>query len=185
MLGRCMQLGHVVPDMDAALQVWTQTLGVGPFVVLETSKANRTFHHRGSPSDVDFSIAISYVGEVMVEIIMPFNDAPSPYREFLDSGRQGLHHYGFWPDQFESSCDRLAAAGMPEVSSIRHPDGTRDIIYCDAPASLGVMMEIASLTPLRSAFLGSIRQLSAAWDGERPVRRYASREAFIQSGAGR
>ena len=177
-----MQLGHVVSDMDAALEIWTHTLGVGPFVVLDSSKADRTFYHRGQASDVDFSIAISYLGEVMIEVIMPLNQAPSPYQEFLGSGREGLHHYGFWPKDFSATCEDLAQAGFREVSSIRHPDGSNDIIYCEAPSAVGVMLEIASLTPLRMSFLGKIKQLADSWNGSDPVRRFASRQEFVRSG---
>src|SRR5437588_482155 len=85
--GNYMQLGHVVSDMDAALAYWTEVMGVGPFVVLDTSVGDRQFFHRGKLSAVNFSIAISYMGEVMIELIMPLNSEPSPYSEFLGSGR--------------------------------------------------------------------------------------------------
>src|SRR2546425_2558004 len=96
-LGTRMQLGHVVSDLDAALTYWTEALGVGPFVVLDSSVGDRQFFHRGEPSAVNFSIAISYIGDTMVELITPLNAAPSPYSEFLAQGREGLHHIGYWP----------------------------------------------------------------------------------------
>lgn len=180
-LGKRLQLGHVVRDMDAALRYWTEVMGVGPFVMLDSSLADRQFFHRGAASAVDFSIAIAYMGEVMIELIMPLNSAPSPYAEFLASGREGLHHIGLWPSDFNETCEELKRSGFTEVSSIRRPDGTKDVIYCDTPAAVGAMVELADMTPLRARFLGGIKTLADGWDGSRPVRRYASRAEFIAS----
>ena len=176
-----MQLGHVVSDLDAALTYWTEALGVGPFVVLDSSVGDRQFFHRGEPSAVNFSIAISYIGDTMVELITPLNAAPSPYSEFLAQGREGLHHIGYWPAAFASTCAALTRSGFTEVSSIRNADGTKDIIYCDTPAHVGVMVELAQMTPLRTRFLAGIQALANNWDGSRPVRRFADRAAFIAS----
>jgi len=122
-LGKRMQLGHVVSDLEAALEYWTRIMRVGPFVVLDTAVGDRQFFHRGQLSPVDFSIAISYIGDVMIELIKPINSAPSPYSEFLGSGREGLHHIGLWPADFEQTCAALAQSGFKEVSSIRRSDG--------------------------------------------------------------
>ena len=174
-----MQLGHVVRDMNSALRYWTEVMGVGPFVVLATSVGDRQFFHRGEASAVNFSIAIAYMGDVMIELIMPLNSAPSPYTEFLSSGREGLHHIGLWPADFTKTCEELKQSGFTEVSSIRRPNGTKDIIYCDTPGAVGTMVELAEMTPLRDRFLGGIKALADNWDGSRPVRRYADRAEFI------
>jgi hypothetical protein len=180
-LGRQMQLGHVVSDIDAALRYRTEIMGVGPFVMLDTSVgANRRFIHRGKPSPVEFSIAFSFVGNAMIELISPSNSAPSPYSEFFASGREGLHHVGFWPSDFEQTCGDLLRSGFTEVSSIESSDNTR-IIYCDAPGPLGVMVELGPMTPERRAFYAAIKALADTWDGSRPVRRYADRAAFNAS----
>ncbi len=180
-LGKRIQLGHVVSDLEAALTYWTEAMGVGPFVVLDTSVGDRHFVHRDTVSPVDFTIAFSYMGDVMIELIKPLNSAPSPYREFLDSGREGLHHIGFWPEDFDRTCATLAQSGFKEVSSIRRSDETKDVIYCDTPAAVGIMVELAQLNPVRTKFLGGIRMLANEWDGSRPIRRYADRAAFIAS----
>ena len=183
-IGTYMQIGHVVRNMDTALACWTQAMEVGPFVVLDSSVADRQFFHRGQRSAVDFSIAISYLGDVMIELIMPLNAAPSPYSEFLGSGREGLHHVGLWPDDLTKTWQALKESGFTEVSSIRRPDGTTDVIYCDSPNAIGAMVELAEMTPLRKRFLGGIKALAENWDGSRPVRRYADRAAFISSADG-
>jgi catechol 2,3-dioxygenase-like lactoylglutathione lyase family enzyme len=180
-LGKQIQLGHVIKNMDAALDYWTKIMGVGPFVVIETSVGDRQFFHRGKLSAVNFCIAITFMGETMIELITPLNNEPSPYQEFLASGREGLHHLGVWPDDFTIACEQLKDSGFVEVSSIRRPDGANDVIYCDTPCATGIMYELAEMTPLRAKFLAGIKTLSTHWDGSRPVRRYPSRTAFIES----
>jgi len=100
--------------------------------VLDSSVADRQFFHRGQRSAVDFSIGISYLGDVMIELIMPLNAAPSPYSEFLGSGREGLHHVGLWPDDLTKTWQALKESGFTEVSSIRRPDGTTTLSTCDS-----------------------------------------------------
>lgn len=180
-LGRCIQLGHVVTDIEAALDYWTNVLGVGPFVVLDTSVSDRQFFHRGRPSNVDFTIGFSYLGDVMVELIQPINDEPSPYQEFIAAGRTGLHHIGFWPEDFEKTCGEMLRSGYREIASIRRSDGTKDVIYCDTPAPVGIMVELAQMPPVRTTFLAGIKALAEGWDGSRPIRRYATRAAFNAS----
>ncbi|KRB49110.1 hypothetical protein ASE04_18160 [Rhizobium sp. Root708] len=91
-LGRRLQLAYVVRNIDDAMAFWTKVLKVGPFVVIENSRGGRIGAvQRG----VDFTIAFAYFGDVQIELIHQSNDAPSSYKEFLDAGREGLHHLAF------------------------------------------------------------------------------------------
>jgi hypothetical protein len=69
-LGSRMQLGIVVPDLEAALTYWTCRLKVGPFVLIEDPVGDAVFSHRGQSSSVKMSVAFSYVGDTMVELLM-------------------------------------------------------------------------------------------------------------------
>src|SRR3954447_13489023 len=114
MLGKKMQIAWVVSDLDAALAYWTDSLGVGPFVVFERAIGDRKVLHRGEPTAFEMSLAFSYVGDTQIELVHPTNSAPSPYREFLDSGREGLHHIGFWPEKFDQAVECLEGRGFSE-----------------------------------------------------------------------
>ena len=43
------------------------------------------------------------------------------------------------------------------------------------------MVEIAPMTPERSAYFAAIKALADTWDGTRPVRTYATRAEFLGS----
>lgn len=181
MLGQHIQLGHVVPDLDEALTFWTETLGVGPFVIIENPIGASPFVHRERDSDLRMTVAFSYLGDAMVELICQTNAAPSPYREFLASGRSGLHHIGFWPDDMEAAEARAREAGFIEVSSITMPDGQKSISYLESPPAVGVMIELIRATPFRQVYARGIRALAQDWTGDRPVRRFDSFAAFTDS----
>src|SRR5258706_14940867 len=125
-------------------------MAVAPFVVHNMLVVNRLFLPRAGVTPVAFTIAFSFMGDIITELIKPINSAPSPYSEFLGSGREGLHHIGFWPEDFDRTCTALALSGFKEVSSICRSDGTKDVIYCDTPPAVGIMVELAQMNPVRT-----------------------------------
>jgi catechol 2,3-dioxygenase-like lactoylglutathione lyase family enzyme len=184
-LGERTQIAFIVRDIEAAAKYWTETLRVGPFVVIEESRGDREIIYRGQRTAVDFSIAFAYMGDVQIEFIQPTDDEPSIYKEFLDSGKEGFHHVAFWPNDFDGACDYLETNGFHEITSVRTKDGKRNVAYYEGPAHIGTIIEIVPLTADRIAYFGRIQRLSQIWDGvTRPVRRFKNRAAFLASGEG-
>jgi hypothetical protein len=176
-----MQLSMVVNDIHAAARFWGESMGVGPWILIEDALEDRKFVHRGQESPVKMSLALTYAGETQFELIGQVNDAPSVYREFLDSGREGVQHLEFWPDDYESSCHAFEDAGFTEVSSIHLPDGTKNASYFEAPHNVGVVMAVVPMTPFRHQYMSAIEHLAATWDGSRPVRSFHRRADFLAS----
>jgi hypothetical protein len=92
-----------------------------------------------------------------------------------------MHHLGFWPDDLESSCQALERAGFAEVGTVALADGTKNVTYYQGPPWVGTLVELAPMTPVRRTYMGAIERLATGWDGSRPLRRFASRQAFIDS----
>jgi catechol 2,3-dioxygenase-like lactoylglutathione lyase family enzyme len=184
-LGKRVQLAFVVTDLDATLKYWTEVLGVGPFVVIESSKGDRKVIHRGQETQMDMELAFAYMGDIQIEIVHQTNDEPSTYKEFTDQGLTGMHHIAFWPAEFDQACAHLEANGFEEVTSFYMADGTRNVAYYQAPDAVGALVEIVPMTPARTAYFSRIQRLCENWDGKtRPVRRFADRAAFLASGEG-
>lgn len=175
------QLGFVVKDLDAALRFWTEEMQVGPFIVIEESLGDRHFIHRGQKSDVKMSVALSYRGEVQIELIAQSNDAPSIYTEFFDRGGEGLQHIAFMTEEYEKAGRKLEQSGYEEVCSIQTADGIKNVSYYSGPAHLGVMVELVPMTPLRKKYYNGIKVLANSWDGSHPVRKYPTRAEFLNS----
>ncbi|WP_183408299.1 VOC family protein [Nocardioides pocheonensis] len=180
-LGPRMQVGMVVRDLEVATEFWAQHLGIGPWIAMKSSSADRRFVHRGAESPVEMELAFSYAGDTQLEIIAQTNDAPSPYKEFLDEGREGVHHLGFWPEDFEGSCSALRSAGFEELFALYLPDGSSNVTYYSSPAFIGLVVELAPMTPFRRKYMTAIEKLAQSWDGSHPLRRFGSREEFIAS----
>lgn len=183
-LGKRMQLGFVVSDLDVAMKYWTETLKVGPFVVFEKAAGDRRITYRGKITRMDMSIAFAYVGDVLIELVMQINDEPSPYKDFLESGREGLQHIAFWPPDFAAACADLEKSGFSEICSFYFADGTRNVAYYEPPAFIGTMVEIVPWTDARASYFGRMKSLADGWDGSRPIRRFGTREEFIASTEG-
>jgi hypothetical protein len=180
-LGRRMQFSMVVRDIDAAAHYWAESLGVGPWVMFEDAVEGRRFEHRGHVTEPIISLAMAYGGDTQFELITQHNDAPSPYREFLDQGREGVQHLEFWPDDYVGSCTALTRAGFSEVMIIRNPDGSKNGSYFESPPLLGPMLAVVPMTPFRRSYMSAIERLAATWDGNRPVRKFARRADFLAS----
>ncbi|MDR6861544.1 VOC family protein [Variovorax guangxiensis] len=180
-LGKRMQLGFVVKDLASALTFWTEEMKVGPFVVMEESIGDRKFVHRGQVSDVQMSVALSYLGDTQIEVITQANLAPSPYTEFFASGRQGLHHLAFYPEDYEQACRDLGHSKFKEVMALYTSDGAKNVSYFESPPYLGLMIELVPLTAMRQTYYGAIKRLAEKWDGGRPVRRFRTRADFLAS----
>lgn len=172
-LGKVEHLGFIVRDIDAAMEHWRTGFGVGPFVqVMRSAAGERVF--RGQPVDLDLTLAFAYSGDVQIEIIQQRNDGPSPFAEFLNAGREGLHHVGFWSDQPREAGERLMAAGYQACYRSGALDPKNGATYFEPPGSGQSMVEVMSKTPAKSAMYARLKALGERWDGRSPVRRVDS-----------
>ncbi|MBB3526990.1 VOC family protein [Rhizobium sp. BK456] len=180
-LGTSFQISYVVRDLEASIRLFTDKLQTGPFVVIEDAASDRMIEYRGAQSKVGLSLAFSYANDVQIELISVHGNGSSPWADFLNEGREGLHHLGFWPENYEESCEKLEAIGFTRDCAIKTTDGAISSIYFKAPASLGHFIELAPNTAGRVRYFQGIKALSQAWDGDRPVRRYITREEYLSS----
>ncbi len=176
-LGKLGQWGYVVRDIEAAMRYWSEVLHIGPFVCIE-DLGDMVCRYRGERTDVKLRVAFAYHGETQIELIEQCNAAPSPYVDFLNSGREGLQHLGFWTDDYDRTRARLEASGFVPSYSVQLPGSPRETVYFDAPALLGCMVEVSPDSPAKRQLFGAIAALGRQWDGERAVRRYRQMSDF-------
>lgn len=166
-LGPIMQNAYVPADFDAALAFWTKTMGVGPFFLLENIQLEGALY-RGEPTDVRFTIAIGYWGDVQIELIKQLNDAPSIYKAWRDAGHEGLHHVCLLTDDFDAA--RKACVGM-RIEQEGKVAGGGEVMYVDTGGGPGTMVEILKSAPGGGAFFAMMRDAARNWDGTDPVRK--------------
>jgi catechol 2,3-dioxygenase-like lactoylglutathione lyase family enzyme len=169
LFGEIRQNGYVVRDLEAALQHWTGTLGVGPWYVLERVHPE-DFRYRGEPSPAEVSIALSNSGSLQLELIQVHDDAPSMYRDFLAAGREGLQHVAYWTDAFDAVLERALSAGFEVGQSGRFGADGR-FVYFANEGHPGSVVELSEVGGAKGRFFQHLVAAARDWDGSDPVRR--------------
>lgn len=167
LFGPVMQLGYVVPDLERAMRHWAD-LGIGPFFVLSHVKFAET-QYRGRPTDFDMSVGIAQWGDMQVELIQQFNDAPSIYRDFPHRATGGLQHVGVMTDSVDDDLARMRLLGIEPVQSGSTANGIK-FAYVSTDLYPGAMIELIQHGPIDD-FFRLVREAAQGWDGREPVRR--------------
>ena len=95
---------------------------IGPFVQAKGV-------YRGMQTSMRISLAVTFAGEVMIELIEQHDEQPSVYRETLAAhGSHGFHHWAIGARNFEATVMLYKARGYAEVFSDLSPRGVR-IVY--------------------------------------------------------
>jgi catechol 2,3-dioxygenase-like lactoylglutathione lyase family enzyme len=163
-----MQLAYVPADFDGALKFWTEVVGAGPFFALNHVRLDDV-RYRGAPSDIDFSMALGYWGDMQIELIRQHNDAPSIYKEWRDAGHEGLHHVCILVDDIA-----VARAATAEAKAVIAQEGKvgggGEVIYVDTGGGPGSMVEILQPGPGTHGLFAMMREAARGWDGSAPLR---------------
>lgn len=166
-VGSVEQLAFVPEDFDAAIAFWTQTMGVGPFYLLRHIPLVNAKYY-GQPTEIDSTVALSYWGDLQIEIIKQHNDDPSSYKEWVDKKRDGVHHIRVDVEDIEKArklCEDAGGVAACEGEVM----GQGHFIYFDMGDN-GPMVEVVWLDKSFNSLFDFIKQAARNWDGTDPVR---------------
>ncbi|OYW49192.1 MAG: hypothetical protein B7Y36_12525 [Novosphingobium sp. 28-62-57] len=167
-LGPVGQLAYLPSDFDAAVRYWTETMGVGPFFLME-NVALGDCKYKGVPTGAVFSIAIAYWGDVQIELIRPENREPSIYTgEYAVT--DGLHHICIFVESIAEARAACAEAGAQIlVEGKVGADG--EVIYVDPGNGPGHVIELLQNMTGADAIFQMIKDAGKDWDGSEPLRK--------------
>jgi hypothetical protein len=172
--GAIRQIAFVKPDIDAAMNYWSDILGVGPFFIKRSIKlVSFRYYGQEGPSPT-ISIALANSGNLQIELIAQHDDTPSIYRDFLFAGCTGLQHISAWATCEEF--DRLRRSLLREGMSLAQEgtiasSGTRLAYYATGIGRDGIIYEVSDLMdPKHIARVESIAEAARSWDGTNSVR---------------
>lgn len=117
----CDQVGFVVRDLDRAMAMYGPLFG--PFYTMDGSVPQALF--RGRLADVKLRMAFGQSGDLQIELI-EWCEGESPHGEFIQSGREGMHHIRFRVDDTDAWVERMRAYGYAPIWYKRWSD---DIIF--------------------------------------------------------
>ncbi|QCO05258.1 VOC family protein [Azospirillum argentinense] len=166
--GQIRQAGYVVDDIEAAMDYWSRTLGIGPWFYNERVPI-RNYTYRGERYEVHNSVALANSGPLQMELIQTRNDAPSMYRDFLKAGRTGLQHVAYWTENYDADLERLTDQGFKPVMSGEVGEKGR-FVYFDTEYHPGTVIELSEVAGPKGKMFDLIRNASLDWDGREPVR---------------
>ncbi|MCL2915484.1 VOC family protein [Shewanella corallii] len=157
------QVAYVVPDIYSAIQRWNK-IGVGPFYVFSHLKF-RTMSFMGKTSNPDVSIALSYYGNIQLELIQQHDRAPSIYSDFIKwFPNGGQQHLGVISDNYESDLAYLENIGIKVVQQIEMPDGQK-ASYVNGDRAPDIMIEVIERTDNLTNLFEKIKNHCEQWDG--------------------
>jgi methylmalonyl-CoA/ethylmalonyl-CoA epimerase len=129
MLKRIHHVGVVVPDLEAGLRFWRDTLG------LRLTKS-ATIEEQGVRA------ALLKIGESEIELLEPINP-DGGVAKFLARRGGGLHHVCFETDDVERELDAAKAKGIQLIDQKPRAGLAGMICFLHPKATRGVLVEYA------------------------------------------
>lgn len=167
-LGPVGQLAYLPQDFDAAVKYWTETMGVGPFYLMENVALGEC-KYKGVPTAAVFSIAIAYWGDVQIELIRPENAEPSIYTgEYAVT--DCLHHICIFVDSIAEARAACAEAGA-EILVEGKVGADGEVIYVDPGKGPGHVIELLQNMTGADGIFQMIKDAAKDWDGSEPLRK--------------
>lgn len=169
LLGPIRQIAYVVPDIDVGMADWIDQMGTAPFLVHRELSPFPGYRYYGKSATAPvISLAFAQLGDLQLELIQQHDDTPSIYRDSLEGGPGGLHHYAFWTDDFGEAFPSLLSSGMEAVVECGDASSGR-MSYLASKRIPGLVLELIEWNEaVRPYFEGSIRA-TESWDGKDPV----------------
>jgi len=103
------QLGFIYRDIENRARIMEEIFGFSKFIF--GKPATYTFQYRGKESIVTIQIAFSGLGNAQFELIKWIN-GDSVYKEFLDQGKEGLHHIAVYIEDTDSYLKKFEKNGI-------------------------------------------------------------------------
>jgi hypothetical protein len=174
--GQIFQLGYIVPDADASMRFYAETLRIGPFTCMRGFRAPDGWY-RGSADMPELTIAHAYSGRLFIEVIEQHDDTPSVYKEYIDKYGYGLHHLGIAiaTEDFDAAIGRYYSLGFEDVFTDNLPGGVR-IRYIGPKSEEAIeklrneagvcYLECVEVKESEEGFFAGMVDLAANWDGK-------------------
>ncbi len=112
------QVGFVVRDIDASLAVYEPLFG--PFTTMDPGPM--TYAYRGGEEECDMKLAFGRSGELEIELIQWLHGG-CPHKEFIDAGREGMHHLRFRVEHLEEKVAQAEPFGYRAIWQKRYGEG--------------------------------------------------------------
>ena len=132
------QLGYVYKDIEKQAKIMESVFGVSKFTMV--GPLILRINYRGEKAKITVRAAFAQYSETQLELIQLI-EGDSIYKEFLDQGREGLHHVLYRVDDLKAVINKYKENGIEVIQSGRIM--TSSYAYMDTEKKLGIIIEFA------------------------------------------
>ena len=139
------QVGVVVRDVERVMEFYSSTFGIGPWVTWEADSEARagdqTYRYKTKA-------AFAQLGPILLELFQLTEGRSPVHSDFLDKGRQGVHHLGFYmsEEEKEQIVTGLAGIGITVAQSAEIKGRGRNA-FLDTEKTGSLFFELIAATP--------------------------------------
>lgn len=139
-LPRLGQIGYVVTDIDKTIAYYKDTLGIGPWILLDERPDPCT--EKGKEVHPLLRIALAYMGPVQMELIQVV-EGESLHLDHVKESKGGVHHLGFMVQDLNKRLDAChkMGIGILQRGTIKDIGLTVDYAYLDTVDQAGIILE--------------------------------------------
>jgi methylmalonyl-CoA epimerase len=132
--GRIDHIGVAVEDLDAAVELYRDRLGMRE-------------QHRETVEEFGVEAVLLEVGESHVELLRPLSEETGVAR-FIERNGPGIHHVAYGTDDIDAALDAARAAGLRLIDEEprRGIRGSR-VAFMHPKATAGVLTELVEAAP--------------------------------------
>lgn len=130
------QLGFVFKDIKNQIKIMESLYDMPKFAIFENK--DNVFKYRGKDSKISTRIALSRLFNTQIELIQ-LVEGECIFKEFLDSGREGLHHFGIFVKDLQSYIDEFQKLGIAVIHAGQ--TAKQRVAYMDTEKSFGILLE--------------------------------------------
>jgi len=131
------QLGFVFKDIEKQAEIMENIFGLSKFIFGDPR--TKTVQYRGKQSEVTSQLAFSRIGSTQIELIK-WIEGECTYKEFLDQGKEGLHHVAMYVKDSDSYIQELEQKGI-FILQTGLTFNTR-VTYFDSEKEFGIIVEL-------------------------------------------
>jgi hypothetical protein len=130
------QLGFVYKDIEEQAKVIEELYGLPKFQYFPIGEAPTEY--KGKKSSTKARLGFSQMGDTQVELI-EWHEGDSPYKDFLEEGREGFHHIGIYVDDVDPYISEFKEKGIEVL--FYGEIGNGRFAYMDTEQTFGAIVE--------------------------------------------
>ena len=131
------QLGYVYKDINKQAKLMEDLYNIPKFGYIDVTSGE--LNYRGNKSIISTKIGFSRMFNIQIELIQ-WIEGDCLYKEFLDEGREGLHHVSFYVTDLQKYTDNYKKRGIEVIQS--GSIGNQYFAYLDTEKSFGIIIEL-------------------------------------------